>query len=191
MILRGGGFPAPGLALFLLALPVAPALAADPADIILPSGWAVRALDTVQGVPGPEGLALRMRFVAPDLAAHLAATAAAQAGAGGAETAPDPVDVPAFEDDLSGDAFDPDAAGADAAGPDAAGMAGADPLLADLTWLCDTQALPALAGGGPQPAQIIISVADRPVPFGAPNPEAVQVFEAFRPENGRCVWEFY
>ena len=36
---------------------------------------------------------------------------------------------------------------------------------------------------GPQPSQIVISLADRPVPFGQPDPEATQFFEAFRPEG--------
>ena len=42
---------------------------------------------------------------------------------------------------------------------------------------------------GPQAQQVIISIADRPVKFGEPDPDAVQVFEAFRPEGKSCVWE--
>jgi hypothetical protein len=44
---------------------------------------------------------------------------------------------------------------------------------------------------GPIPSQIIISLEDRPVPFGEADPEAVQYFEAFRVENGACIWEVF
>ena len=52
-------------------------------------------------------------------------------------------------------------------------------------------ALPRIPGIGPQPSQLIISMADRALPFGEAAPEAIQYFEAFRLENGQCVWELY
>lgn len=36
---------------------------------------------------------------------------------------------------------------------------------------------------------IIVNLSDRPVEFGATDPDAVQYFEAFRIEDGECVWE--
>lgn len=41
---------------------------APDALIPVPSGQAVRFLDVIRSDPGPEGLALRFRFVAPDIA---------------------------------------------------------------------------------------------------------------------------
>lgn len=107
--------------------------------IALPSGMAVSYLDTIHGAPGPEGLTIRFRFLAADLASR-------------------PAD---------------------------------DATLADMTWLCETYALPRLASTGPVPEQVIITLADRPVEFGTVDPEATQYFEAFRPEGGTCQWEAF
>lgn len=71
------------------------------------------------------------------------------------------------------------------------GTVDAETAQADMQWLCDTFALPRLASTGPQPAQIVISLSDRPVAFGQPDPEATQYFEAYTPENGVCVWEMF
>lgn len=59
----------------------------------------------------------------------------------------------------------------------------------DMAALCVEYALPHLSNIGPRPSQIIISLADRPVPFGAPDPDATQFFEAFHPEDGACIWD--
>ncbi len=107
--------------------------------IALPSGMVVTYLDTIHSAPGPEGLTIRFRFVAADLAG-----------------------TPADET-----------------------------TLADMTWLCETYALPRLASTGPAPAQVIITLADRPVEFGTVDPEATQYFEAFRPEGETCQWEAF
>lgn len=64
-----------------------------------------------------------------------------------------------------------------------------DELEADMAFLCDNYALERIASTGPQPSTIMISISDRPVEFGAPDPEASQVFEAYRAANGACVWE--
>lgn len=62
-------------------------------------------------------------------------------------------------------------------------------LEADMHFLCEDFALGRISNTGPQPATVMISISDRPVEFGAPDPEAVQVFEAYRPDDGTCIWE--
>ena len=73
----------------------------------------------------------------------------------------------------------------------AGGTVDAEAAFADMQALCDGYALPRVATTGPQPEQIVITLMDRPVPFGAAMPEATQFFEAFRPEGGACVWESF
>ncbi len=60
---------------------------------------------------------------------------------------------------------------------------------ADMAYLCETYALPRIAEQGPPVAQIVISLSDIPVEFGALAPEATQFFEAYRPEGADCIWE--
>ena len=127
------------LAVFLMAGAMA---AADDVLIPVPSGQPVTYLDTVHNALGAEGLTIRFRFVAPEIARE-----------GGA--------VPASV------------------------------AQADMAFLCETYALPRVASTGPQPRQVIISLSDRPVPFGEPVPEATQYFEAYRPDGGTCIWEAF
>lgn len=59
----------------------------------------------------------------------------------------------------------------------------------DMMHLCEVIALPyideyTLAGD-----RIVISFMDRITDFGQPDPDAVQYFEQFRPENGVCMWD--
>lgn len=61
----------------------------------------------------------------------------------------------------------------------------------DIAWACQNFALAKVVEFGPLPSQIIISLEDRPVPFGEADPEALQFFEAFRIENGACIWEVF
>jgi hypothetical protein len=64
--------------------------------------------------------------------------------------------------------------------------------LGDMDYLCTAYALPrVVTGTGPVPAQIVISLMDRPVPFGASMPEATQYFESYRIDDGICIWEEY
>jgi len=63
---------------------------------------------------------------------------------------------------------------------------GYERLEADMRFLCEDYALPRLDD---MPARIVVSVSDRPVPFGTRAPEASQVFEIYRPEGGACIWE--
>ena len=59
----------------------------------------------------------------------------------------------------------------------------------DFAHLCETYALPRIANTGPQPAAIIISLAEREVPFGEATPDVTQIFEAYRLQDGACIWE--
>lgn len=62
-------------------------------------------------------------------------------------------------------------------------------VMADLQYLCTDYALPKLATTGPQPKQVIISLADAPSEFGTFDPDITQVFEAFDVSSGSCMWE--
>lgn len=110
--------------------------------IPVPSGQRVVLQDVVRDAPGPDGLTLRFRFIAPAIA-HGGGT----------------VDV--------------------------------DQAMADMAYLCETYALPRTTGVTPVPAQIVISLSDVAVPFGEPAPEATQYFEAYRIEDGACIWEAF
>ena len=71
------------------------------------------------------------------------------------------------------------------------GTVDVDPAMTDMAHLCETYALPRLAGGGPMPAQVVISLSDLALPFGEASAEATQYFEAYRIENGACIWEVF
>lgn len=66
-----------------------------------------------------------------------------------------------------------------------------DTAAADMLHLCQTYALPRIPQTGPQPQQIVISLSDRPVDFGATAPEATQFFDAFTLQDGTCIWEMF
>lgn len=65
-----------------------------------------------------------------------------------------------------------------------------DPNHRDIVWLCETYVLPQIAGLTPQPAQVVISLASAPSPFGSFDPEIVQLFEGFSipPDASACIW---
>lgn len=69
------------------------------------------------------------------------------------------------------------------------GTVNAEAAQEDMAALCSNFALQRITNTGPQPAQIIIALADREVPFGEPAPEATQYFEAYSLADGMCVWE--
>jgi Family of unknown function (DUF6497) len=117
-------------------------LPGDAAELTTPSGLVVRLQDVVWNAPGPEGLTLRFRFVAPAIA--------------GVED----------EDSL---------------------MAASE----DMLWLCQTYALPRLPATGPKPSQIVISLADRDLPFGEAAPDATQFFEAYTVTPEGCEWSVF
>ena len=58
----------------------------------------------------------------------------------------------------------------------------------DMQALCEDYVLPRLSNIGPVPAQVIVSLSDRVVPFGEADPEATQFFEAYSIVEGRCNW---
>lgn len=70
-----------------------------------------------------------------------------------------------------------------------AGLISAEIAAADMDVLCRDTALPYLQDEQLQVARIVISLSDRDVEFGASDPDATQFFEAYRPENARCIWE--
>ncbi|MCL7464992.1 DUF6497 family protein [Phaeovulum sp. NW3] len=72
----------------------------------------------------------------------------------------------------------------------AAGNISAEEALEDMAYLCDSFVLPRLPDLGPQPAEVVISLSDRALDFGATDPEAVQYFEAFRIADGACELEY-
>lgn len=71
--------------------------------------------------------------------------------------------------------------------------AGYDPdkASADLQALCDSYALPRISEAGPRPAELVLDLADRVVPFGAADETAVQFFEAYSITDGACQWELF
>lgn len=66
-----------------------------------------------------------------------------------------------------------------------------DAAVEDMAHLCQDYALPRVEGNLPPPRQIIITLTDRPVTFGEAAPEATQYFEAYRIEDGLCIWEIF
>ena len=115
--------------------PVTPA--GDP--IPVPSGQDIRLLAVVHNEPGPEGLTIRYRFIAPAIAPG--------------------------------------------------GGVGFEQASADMLHLCQTYALPRVREGGPQPAQIVISLSDVAIDFGTAAPEVTQFFEAYSLDGDTCIWE--
>jgi len=73
----------------------------------------------------------------------------------------------------------------------AAGEGRLDAISGDLDWLCETHALPRIATIGPRPGRVVISLADRRSEFGVYDEAVTQVFEAYRVEGGRCIWEMF
>ncbi|WP_245604543.1 DUF6497 family protein [Sulfitobacter donghicola] len=59
----------------------------------------------------------------------------------------------------------------------------------DMLHLCETVALPYIDEYTLSGDKVVISFMDRITEFGQPDPDAVQYFESFRPENGVCMWD--
>jgi hypothetical protein len=59
----------------------------------------------------------------------------------------------------------------------------------DMDHLCAALVLDYLKAHSITPARVVISLSDRKVEFGAPAPDATQFFEAYRLEDGACIWE--
>jgi hypothetical protein len=73
--------------------------------------------------------------------------------------------------------------------PEIVQAGGFDAVAGDFGVLCAEVALPMLAEQGREADRIIVSLSDRPVPFGAIDPAATQYFEAYRVENDACIWD--
>ncbi len=61
----------------------------------------------------------------------------------------------------------------------------------DFGHLCAMFALPMLVDAGEAVQQIVISLSSAELEFGANDPDVVQFFEAYRVENGSCIWEAF
>ena len=59
----------------------------------------------------------------------------------------------------------------------------------DMTHLCENLALPYIADYALSGDVIVISFADRPTEFGVADPDATQIFEAYRLQDNACIWE--
>lgn len=59
----------------------------------------------------------------------------------------------------------------------------------DMMHLCASVALPYMADYALAGDKIVISFMDRITEFGQADPDAVQYFEQFRPEDGVCMWD--
>ncbi|SDO40243.1 hypothetical protein SAMN05216196_105191 [Lutimaribacter pacificus] len=73
--------------------------------------------------------------------------------------------------------------------PAIGGAAGFAEVEGDFAHLCETVALPWLTERGDAAPRVVISYASREIEFGSSDPDTVQFFEAFRVENGTCIWE--
>lgn len=140
-----------------LALLAAPACAQD---LQLPSGHAARLFDVVLEASGRTG--------APDAGLDPEADAAPADALGAAAGRA----MARFRLVVAG------LGGEGAAWEDVAG---------DFLWVCESLALPALAANGWETGEVAVSLADREVPFGAADADAVQFFEGFRVESGACI----
>jgi hypothetical protein len=80
---------------------------------------------------------------------------------------------------------------APAIGPQAADQVPVDTVFDDMAHLCTTLAVPYLSQEGIDADRIAISMSDRAVAFGAPAPDATQMFEIYRPDGADCIWEEY
>lgn len=59
----------------------------------------------------------------------------------------------------------------------------------DFAHLCDSVARPYLSEFDLEPDVVVISLMDRPVPFGQADPQATQFIEVFRIADNTCIWE--
>ena len=67
------------------------------------------------------------------------------------------------------------------------GDLGYEKAQADMAWLCETHGRTIVSLPHAQADQVVVNIADRPVPRGKANPQAVQFFEVFALEDNRCI----
>lgn len=73
----------------------------------------------------------------------------------------------------------------------AGGTVSYNDLVDDFVYLCERVALPYLADYDIDASVIVVSLLDRPVDFGAADPDATQFIDAFRVTSGACEWEAF
>jgi hypothetical protein len=59
----------------------------------------------------------------------------------------------------------------------------------DMDWICATHGIAMVSLPNAAASQIVVNLADRPVPRGTTDPEATQYFGLYRVENSTCIWE--
>lgn len=64
-----------------------------------------------------------------------------------------------------------------------------DAIQDDFPALCAEQVLPWAGAEGLDLRQVVVSLASEPLEFGVSDPSVTQYFEAFRLEDGACIWE--
>ncbi|MCC5975676.1 MAG: acetolactate synthase [Rubellimicrobium sp.] len=62
-------------------------------------------------------------------------------------------------------------------------------VAADFVWLCEAVGIAALEANDWDAPRIIVTLADRPVPFGEMDPDAIQFIDGFERQGGRCLWD--
>lgn len=75
--------------------------------------------------------------------------------------------------------------------PDLTGQEDFETKMTDLEYLCNSYAVPRMANIGPQPTQIVISIANQESEFGVTDPNVIQIFEAYSLDQGGCIWEMF
>mgnify|MGYP005999690467 FL=1 len=68
---------------------------------------------------------------------------------------------------------------------------GYDEVEADMTYLCESVAVPEILQANAEPWRIVITLRAEPVAFGEPAPDVRQYFEAYSLRDGRCIWEAF
>lgn len=63
-------------------------------------------------------------------------------------------------------------------------------VLTDMTFLCQNNVLPQVAAAA-ESRTIVVSLADRPAPFGVMDSSVAQIFEVFSIVDHTCIWEAF
>ncbi|GGB22250.1 DUF6497 family protein [Allosediminivita pacifica] len=66
-----------------------------------------------------------------------------------------------------------------------------DDVSATMMALCERVVVPRLGDRAGEGDRIVVTLMREPVDFGSTDPQSVQFFEAYRLEDGRCIWEFF
>ena len=69
------------------------------------------------------------------------------------------------------------------------GAVGQEASAADMDHLCSAVALPYLAEAGIEAERLVISLSEKPLPFGEAAPGVPQYFEIYRSGDSGCIWE--